>query len=132
MVQFNRYWQNNILSTWAKTEIKGERERDATVPLYYVSPKVSSLYTQSDTISLCDIKSTLYTINNQVLFKLHTVLYRMPLFKIPRHSLESLFIQHCRNNNLERVRICISRGVDVNTVSEDGRWSGLIIAAMEN
>ena len=56
----------------------------------------------------------------------------MPLFKIPCHSLESLFIQHCRNNNLERVRICISRGLNVNTVTEDGCWSGLTIAAEKN
>ena len=42
------------------------------------------------------------------------------------------FLQHCTDNNLEKVRHCLSRGVDVNTVSEDGRWSGLTIAAEKN
>ena len=41
------------------------------------------------------------------------------------------FIQHCQNNELERVTDCLSRGVDVNTVSGDGRWSGLTIAAWQ-
>ena len=40
--------------------------------------------------------------------------------------------KHCEENNLERVTECLSRGVDVNTVSEDGHWSGLTIAAKEN
>ena len=38
------------------------------------------------------------------------------------------FIQHCLDNDLEKVKDCLSSGVDVNTVSEDGRWSGRIIA----
>jgi len=42
------------------------------------------------------------------------------------------FLQHCQANNLEGVTDCLSRGVDVNTVSEDGRWSGLTIAATKN
>ena len=42
------------------------------------------------------------------------------------------FLQHCRDNNLAGVTDCLSRGVDVNTVSEDGRWSGLTIAAEKN
>ena len=42
------------------------------------------------------------------------------------------FIKHCQDNNLEGVRDCLSRGVDVNTMSEDGRWSGLTIAAKKN
>ena len=42
------------------------------------------------------------------------------------------FIEHCKANNLEGVTDCLSRGVDVNTVSEDGRWSGLTIAAYKN
>ena len=41
------------------------------------------------------------------------------------------FIQHCQNSELERVTDCLSRGVDVNTVSGDGRWSGLTIAAWQ-
>ena len=42
------------------------------------------------------------------------------------------FLRHCRDNNLAGVRHCLSRGVDVNTVSEDGEWSGLTIAAENN
>ena len=41
-------------------------------------------------------------------------------------------IEHCQDNNLEGVTDCLSNGVDVNTVSEDGRWSGLSIAAEKN
>ena len=42
------------------------------------------------------------------------------------------FIKHCENNNLDGMTDCLSHGVDVNTVSEDGRWSGLTIAADKN
>ena len=42
------------------------------------------------------------------------------------------FLNHCLANNLDGVGICLSRGVDVNTVSEDGSWSGLTIAAEKN
>ena len=42
------------------------------------------------------------------------------------------FIQVCKNNSPEILIDCLSRGVDVNTVSEDGRWSGLTIAADKN
>ena len=42
------------------------------------------------------------------------------------------FIDNCHDSNLEGVRECLSQGVDVNTVSEDGYWSGLSIAATEN
>ena len=42
------------------------------------------------------------------------------------------FIQHCHDNNLEGVTECLSRGVDVNTVSEDNCWSGLTISARKN
>ena len=38
------------------------------------------------------------------------------------------FIRHCQDNNLNGVTDCLSRGVDVNTVSADG----LTIAADEN
>ena len=44
----------------------------------------------------------------------------------------SEFLQHCQDNNLDGVTDCLSRGVDVNTVSEDGKWSGLFIAAEKN
>ena len=42
------------------------------------------------------------------------------------------FLQECKNNNPGFLIDCLSRGVDVNTVSEDGRWSGLTIAAQYN
>jgi len=42
------------------------------------------------------------------------------------------FLQHCHDNNLDGVRESLSRGADVNTVSEDGHWSGLTIAAVWN
>lgn len=42
------------------------------------------------------------------------------------------FLRNCEENNLDGVRDCLSRSVDVNTVSEDGHWSGLTIAAEEN
>ena len=38
------------------------------------------------------------------------------------------FIKFCQENNLEGVRHCLSRGVDVNTVSENGCHSALTIA----
>ena len=47
-------------------------------------------------------------------------------------KLASEFLQYCYLNNLEKVRDCLARGVDVNTVSEDGDWSGLNIAAYKN
>ena len=39
------------------------------------------------------------------------------------------FLQHCRDNNIREVKDCLTQGTDVNTVSEDGRWSALTIAA---
>ena len=41
------------------------------------------------------------------------------------------FLKYCKSNNLDKVTDCLSRGVDVNTVSEDGCWSGLTLAAEE-
>ena len=70
MVQFNRYWQNNILSTWAKTEIKGERERDATVSLYYVyvqirvSPEVSSPYSVHCTLRVTQLACVISSLHS--------------------------------------------------------------------
>ena len=46
-------------------------------------------------------------------------------------ELKDKFLQDCEDNNQEGVRDCLSRGVDVNTLSEDG-WSGLDIAAEKN
>ena len=42
------------------------------------------------------------------------------------------FIQYCQENKLEEVKACLTLKVDVNTVSEDGHWSGLTIAAKMN
>jgi len=47
-------------------------------------------------------------------------------------TLPYLFITACRDNDLIKVTSCINLGVDVNTVSENGRWSGLAIAAKKN
>ena len=41
-------------------------------------------------------------------------------------------IRHCQNNNINGVTYFLFRGVDVNTVSEDGQWSALTIAAEKN
>ena len=47
-------------------------------------------------------------------------------------DLSGEFLKYCRENNLAKVSDCLSRGVDVNTVSEDGHWTALTIAAYEN
>ena len=47
-------------------------------------------------------------------------------------KLSYLFITSCEENNIKKVGACIILGVDVNTVSEDGKWSGLTIAAHKN
>ena len=47
-------------------------------------------------------------------------------------KLKDKFLQDCWHNNQEGVRDCLSRGVDVNSLSEDGRWSGLTIATRKN
>ena len=44
-------------------------------------------------------------------------------------SLSKRFLKSCEENNLEEVEECLNQGVDVNTVSEDGKLSGLTIAA---
>ena len=49
-----------------------------------------------------------------------------------RENLARKFLENCHENNLVGVTKSMSRGVDVNTVSEDGRWSGLTIAAEKN
>ena len=48
--------------------------------------------------------------------------------------LEVEFIRHCFDNELEKVKACLTLEVNVNTVSEDGdvKWSGLTIAAKED
>ena len=46
-------------------------------------------------------------------------------------ALRDTFIQACNSNDLEEVRKCLSKGVDVNTVDID-LGSGLSIAAFHN
>ena len=43
-------------------------------------------------------------------------------------ELSEEFLKYCRENRLDKVADCLTRGVDVNTVSEDGCWTGLHIA----
>ena len=47
-------------------------------------------------------------------------------------NLEKEMIDYCHGNQLEEVKACLTLKVDVNTVSEDGRWSGLTVAAYKN
>ena len=42
------------------------------------------------------------------------------------------WIQYCHDDQREKVTACLTLQVDVNTVSEDGRWSCLTIAAEKN
>ena len=46
--------------------------------------------------------------------------------------LEKELIQYCQENQLDEVKACLTLKVDVNTVSEDGLWSGLTVAAHKN
>ena len=53
--------------------------------------------------------------------------------KISRtQTLPYLFINACQDNDIVKVNSCINLGVEINTVSEDGLWSGLTIAAKKN
>ena len=45
-----------------------------------------------------------------------------------KKELTEEFLKYCWENKLDKVSDCLSRGVDVNTVSEDGCWTGLHIA----
>ena len=47
-------------------------------------------------------------------------------------DLNGMFLARCLENNLEDVKSCMSQGADVNTVSRNGRWSGLTWAADKN
>ena len=40
-----------------------------------------------------------------------------------------IFISACSLNNVIKAELALSLGVDINTVSRDGRWSGLTAAA---
>ena len=53
-------------------------------------------------------------------------------FPTMARNLEKEMIDYCWGNQLEEVKACLTLKVDVNTVSEDGRWSGLNIAAKKN
>ena len=49
-----------------------------------------------------------------------------------RNLLKQEFIKYCQKNDLKRAEACLTLDVDVNTVSEDGHWSGLTVAAHKN
>ena len=42
------------------------------------------------------------------------------------------FLSSCEAGHLEKVSACLTLGVDVNAVSEDGKCSGLSLAAASN
>ena len=37
-------------------------------------------------------------------------------------SVKDLFIEACKKNDLEKVKACITLGVDINLVTSDGEW----------
>ena len=45
---------------------------------------------------------------------------------------EQVFIDSCKRNNVAKARMALSLGVDINCVTEDGKWSGLTVAAANN
>ena len=47
-------------------------------------------------------------------------------------KLKDQFLENCHKNDLNGVTDCLSNGVDINTVSEYGDWSGITIAAIRN
>ena len=47
-------------------------------------------------------------------------------------NLDEEFLKYCQENDLKRAEACLTLDVDVNTVSEDGCWSGLTVAAHNN
>ena len=47
-------------------------------------------------------------------------------------TLPYLFINACLQKDLKKVEACLLLGVNPNTVSEDGKWSGLSVAAFKN
>ena len=55
----------------------------------------------------------------------------LPTFKEGpfKDSVKELFIEACQKNELEKVKACITLGVDINLVTDDGKWSGLTAAA---
>ena len=47
-----------------------------------------------------------------------------------KFDIREKFIEYCRTNQLAQVTACVEIiGVDVNTVSRDGKWSGVFAAA---
>ena len=49
----------------------------------------------------------------------------------PEHDMK-VFIDSCKRNNVAKARMALSLGVDINCVTEDGKWSGLTVAAANN
>ena len=50
---------------------------------------------------------------------------------MPSTDIKDLFIEACRKNELEKVKACITLGVDINLVTPDEKWAGLTAAAQE-
>ena len=47
-------------------------------------------------------------------------------------NLNEIFLARCLENSVDDVQSCLSQGADVNTVSQDGCWSGLTWTAHKN
>ena len=48
------------------------------------------------------------------------------------NTINAEFLHHCLASDLKGVTDCLTQGGEVNTVSEDGNWSGLTISAHDN
>ena len=46
-----------------------------------------------------------------------------------KNLLKQEFLKYCHENDQKSAEACLTLKVDVNTVSENGHWSGLTIAA---
>ena len=47
-------------------------------------------------------------------------------------TLVDIYFESCQKNNIEEVQHCIALGVNINSVSSGGLWSGLAICAKNN
>ena len=59
---------------------------------------------------------------------IHVLKVHVEYEKRKKKELTEEFLKYCWENKLDKVSDCLSRGVDVNTVSEDGYWTALHIA----
>ena len=46
-------------------------------------------------------------------------------------DIKDLFIYACQKNDLEKVKACITLGMDINWITPDEKWSGLTASAYE-